>query len=125
VNVRTAEEQPLDRSANGEGHSSLSSTISGRLLELIRLGKDRVLLHCHKGLCGAWLHIGRDARILGIIDAKFRSVVPGHYSGRVVAKAEVSASHNSSTRPANRQALKGLLRIRDEFRRILSRGVVD
>jgi len=112
VNVRTAEEQPLDRSANGEGPFFLIEHDFGSTCSrLIRLGKDRVLLHCPQRPCAEReLRIGRDATILGVIDAEIRPVVPGHYSGRVVAKAEVSGKPQLEHPPGEQASLKGLLR---------------
>jgi hypothetical protein len=112
VNARTVEEQPLGHNSNGEGPFFLIEHDFGpSCSRLIRLGKDRVLLHCPQRPCAEReLHIGRDARILGMIDAEIRPVVPGHHSGRVVAKAEVSGNPQLEHPPGEQTSLKGLLR---------------
>ena len=112
VNVRTVEEHPLDRITNGEGPFFLIEHDFGSTCSrLIRLGKDRVLLHCPQRPCAEReLHIGRDARILGVIDAEIRSVVPDNYSRRVVAKPAALGKSQLEHPPGEQTSLKGLLR---------------
>jgi hypothetical protein len=112
VNLRTVEEQPLDRNTNGEGPFFLIEHNFGPTCSrLIRLGKDRVLLHCPQRPCAEReLHIGRDARILGVIDAEIRSVVPDNYSRRVVAKSAASGKPQLEHSPGEQTSLKSLLR---------------
>jgi hypothetical protein len=88
VNLRPMEEQPPGRSTNGEGPFFLIEHDFGSTCSrLVRLGMDRVLLHCPQRPCAdRELHIGRDARILGVIDAEIRSVAPENYTRRVMTK---------------------------------------
>jgi len=111
VNVRTVEEQPLGRSANGEGPFFLIEHNFGTTCSrLVLLGKDRVLLHCpHRPCADRELHIGRDARILGVIDAEIRSVAPDRYSRQVNAKWTLGKPRLEHP-PTEQTGLKGLLR---------------
>ncbi len=112
VNVRPLEEQPLGRSANGEGPFFLIEHDFGTTCSrLVRLGKDRVLLHCPQRPCAEReLHIGKDARILGVIDAEIRPVIPDNYSRRVVAKSAAFGKQQLKHPPGEQASLKSLLR---------------
>jgi len=112
VNVRAADEQPLDRNRNGQGPFFLVEHDFGSTCSrLIRLGKDRVLLHCPQRPCvERELHVGRDARILGVIDAEIRSVTRDHDSRRVVAKRAASGRPQLEHPPGEPASLKTLLR---------------
>ena len=111
VNVRPLEEQPLGRSANGEGPFFLIEHDFGTTCSrLVRLGKNRVLLHCPQRPCAdRELHIGRDGRILGVIDAEIRSVAPDRYSRQVNAKWTLGKPQLEHP-PTEQTGLKGLLR---------------
>jgi hypothetical protein len=111
VNVRPLEEQPLGRSANGEGPFFLVEHDFGTACSrLVRLGKDRVLLHCPQRPCAEReLHIGKDARILGVVDAEIRSVAPDRYPRQANAKWTLGKPRLERP-PTEQTGLKGLLR---------------
>lgn len=112
VNVRPVEEQLLSRNTNGEGPFFLIEHDFGSTCSrLIRLGKDHVLLHCPQRPCAdRELHIGRDARILGVIDAEIRPVAPDHYSRRVTAKSAALGKAQLEHPQGEQTSLEGLLR---------------
>jgi hypothetical protein len=112
ANVRPVEELLIGRNTNGEGPFYLMEHDFGSTCSrLIRLGKDRVLLHCPQRPCAEReLHIGKDARILGVIDAEIRSVAPDSHSRRVMAKSTVLGKPRLEHPPREQTSLKGLLR---------------
>lgn len=112
VNIRPMEEQAPGRSTNGEGPFFLIEHDFGSTCSrLVRLGMDRVLLHCPQRPCAdRELHIGRDARILGVIDAEIRSVAPENYSRQVMAKPPALGKPRHEHPPAEQTSFKGLLR---------------
>ena len=112
VDVRPVEEQQLSRNTNAEGRFFLVEHDFGSTCSrLIRLGKDRFLLHCPQRPCAEReLHIGRDARILGVIDAEIRPVTPGHYSRRAIVKSAPLGKPRFEHVPREQTSLKGLLR---------------
>jgi hypothetical protein len=112
VDTRHMEEQPLGRNTHGEGPFFFVEHEFGfTCSRLIRLGKDRILLHCPQRPCAdRELHIGRDGRILGVIDAEIRPVATHHYSTRVTAKSTASIKARLEPPLAKQTGLKGLLR---------------
>lgn len=112
VNVRTAEEPPAGDNTDGAGRFFLIEHDSGSTCSrLIRLGKERVLLHCPQRPCAEReLHLGRDARILGAIDAEIRLVVPDSSSRRVLAKSAALGKLQREQTASKPTSLKGLLR---------------
>ena len=75
---RRAEEPPLRHNTNKEGPFFLvEHTFGWTCSKVILLGKDRILLHCPQRPCvERELHIGREARILGAVDAEIRPATP-------------------------------------------------
>jgi len=78
---------------------------------LTRLGKDRVLLHCPQRPCAEReLVVGKDARILGVIDAEIRPVTPDIQSRRVQAKLATPGKPRLERLPVELTKLTDLLR---------------
>ena len=78
ADLRRAQELPFSHNTNQEGPFFLVEHNFGwTCSRVILLGKDRILLHCPQRPCTEReLRIGRDARILGAIDAEIRPVIP-------------------------------------------------
>jgi len=93
VDAQRVNEQPIRRYPNGESPFFLVQHDFGLVCtRLVRLGKDRVLLHCPQRPCAEReLHIGRDAKILGMIDSEIRRVIPSHDSGSAAATVKSAA----------------------------------
>ena len=110
VDTRRLEELPINRNANGEGPFFLvEHDFRWICSRLILLAKDRVLLHCPQRPCKEReLQIGRDARVIGIIDAEIRPVVV--HRSRLVTSKSAGLGKPRLDLPAERTSLKGLLR---------------
>lgn len=111
VNAQGREELPRVRNANSEGPFFLVEHEFGwTCSRLVQLGKDRLLLHCPQRPCAEReIFVGKDARILGVVDAEIRPVTPGNHSGRMVAKP-ATLGKPRLTRPMSAQtSLKDLL----------------
>ena len=105
VDTRRLEELPINRSTNAEGRFFLvEHDFRWTCSRLILLAKDRVLLHCPQRPCEEReLQIGRDARILGIIDAEIRPVV-AHRSRQVIVEIGGSPASRDSNHQTSAQA---------------------
>lgn len=78
--------------------------------QVIALEKDRVLLHCPQRPCmGREFRIGRDARILGIVDAEIRPMMP-RPAGFPESKPWSLLQMQQGTSLRDEQTLKDLLR---------------
>jgi len=110
VDTRRLGELPINRNTNGEGPFFLvEHDFRWICSRLILLAKDRVLLHCPQRPCKEReLQIGRDARVLGIIDAEIRPVV-AHRSRLVTSKSAAFRKPRLDP-PDEHTSLKGLLR---------------
>jgi len=110
VDTRRREELPINPSTNGEGPFFLVEQDSGWICSrLILLAKDRVLLRCPQRPCKEReLQIGRDARILGTIDAEIRPVTSRRLRH---ALSKSAAPHRPRLDPpGERPSLAGILR---------------
>lgn len=112
VDVRPLEEQPLSHSTNGDGRFFLVEHDFGSTCSrLLRVGKDRILLHCPQRPCAEReLHIGRDARIIGVIDAEIRPMAPDNYARRAMTESASLGNQRLERSPRELTSLKGLLR---------------
>lgn len=110
ADARCSEALPLGRNKNGEGPFFLVEHDFGwTCSRLIRLGKDRALLHCPQRPCAEReVYVGRDARILGVIDAEIRPMASDHYSRCVMAKSALLSKPRLEHPPGAN--LKSLLR---------------
>ena len=110
VDARCQEELPTNRSTNGQGPFFLVEHDLGWICSrLVLLARNRVLLHCPQRPCKEReLQIGRDARILGIIDAEIRPAT-SHRLRQVVSKSRVLRRPRLDP-PDERTSLAGLLR---------------
>jgi len=107
---RQREELPINPTRNGEGPFFLVEHDSGwTCSKLIPLAKDRVLLHCPQRPCKEReLRIGRDARILGTIDAEIRPVTSRRL--RHVLSKSAARRRPRLDPPDERTSLAGILR---------------
>ncbi|HEV2618132.1 MAG TPA: hypothetical protein VGU63_16155 [Candidatus Acidoferrales bacterium] len=107
---RRPEEWRVSRNTNSEGPFFLVEHDGGWICSrLIPLAKDRVLLHCPQRPCfERELHIGRGARVLGVIDAEIRPLIslrPGW-----AAPKSAAARNPRPGLPTEATSLKDLLR---------------
>lgn len=82
---------------------------------LIPLGKDRVLLHCPQRPCmERELHLRRNARILGVVDAEIRPVARHHAKreGAIPSHSRKLRLGRSTTGPTTLRTLLSRARIR-------------
>lgn len=110
VDTRRVEEL-LGRNANGEGPFFLVEHDFGcTCTRLIPLARDRVLMHCPQRPCAEReLRIGRDARILGVIDAEIRRLTL-HRPGPVMSRSAAVTKARLAYPSAEPSSLKDLLR---------------
>lgn len=103
------EEPPLGRTSGQGPFFFVEHDLGWTCSRLIRLTRDRVLLHCPQWPCAEReLHLGREARILGVIDAEIRRLTP-HRPRQVVSKSAAVGKPRLAY-PAEQTTLKGLLR---------------
>lgn len=112
ADARRVEELLLSRNPNGEGPFFLvEHDLGWTCSRLIRLGKHRGLLHCPQRPCAEReLLIGRDARILGVIDAEIRLLGRDRRSRGMMAKSAALGQPQFEHRPGEQTSLPDLLR---------------
>lgn len=78
---------------------------------LSRLGKDRVLLRCPQRPCAEReLRVGRNARILGVIDAEIRLLTPDNQAKGMQTKLATQSKPRIERLPSEQASLRSLLR---------------
>lgn len=104
-------EVQFGRSANGEGRFFLVEHEFGwTCSRLTLLTKERVLLHCQQRPGGEReLQIGKNARILGVIDAEIRPLARDRRPGDGMAQPGARRKSQCNT-PGEKSTLPGLLR---------------
>jgi hypothetical protein len=108
---RRAQELPFRHNANQEGPFFLVEHNFGwTCSRVILLGKDRILLHCPQRPCTEReLRIGRDARVLGAVDAEIRPVI-SHGPKHLMSAPWTSRKPRHDHRRGEQIGLKHLLR---------------
>jgi hypothetical protein len=112
VDVRPAAKESLAQDKSGDGPFFLVEHEFGSTCSrLVCLEKDRVLLHCPQRPCAEReVRIGRDARILGAIDAEIRPVAMSQYGRRAKAKPILSGKPQFKPPQGKQTGFQGLLR---------------
>lgn len=112
IDAQHSEAFLLGRAADGKGSFFLVEQDFGwTCSKLTRLEKDRVLLHCPQRPCAEReLRVGKNARILGMIDAELRPVIPDIPSRRVPANLASPGKPRLERLPDEQTKLPDLLR---------------
>jgi hypothetical protein len=110
ADARRAEEAILDRSQSREGFFLVEHRSGWTCSRIIFLGKDRILLHCPQRPCAEReLCIGKEARILGAVDAEIRPLV-SHGPDKTIPTLEVLRKPRRRYQPREQSGLRDLLR---------------
>jgi hypothetical protein len=112
ADAQRGEEVLLGNDKSGEGPFFLVEHDFGwTCSRLTRLGKDRILLHCPQRPCAEReLSTGRDARVLGVIDAEIRPLPPDNQSKRTQTKLVTSGKPRIERLLGKQASLTDLLR---------------
>ena len=116
---RRADQITVDRSTNEKSTFFLiEHRLGWTCSRVILLGKDRILLHCPQRPCAEReLIIGRDARVLGAIDAEIRPVI--RHGPEPLMTARPAVRRRPKHPPREQTGLQGLL-LRSRIRAGLS-----
>lgn len=114
VRVDTLQQEALSpgRSSNREKSFFFVEHGSGwTCSRLSRLGQDRILLRCPQWPCAEReLRTGKDARVLGVIDAEIRLLTPDHHAEGRQTKLVTSGKPRIERLPGEQAGLIDLLR---------------
>lgn len=112
VNRQRTEPPPVTQNTNRDGPFFLLEEDFGwTCSRLVQIGKDRVLLQCPQRPCAEReVHVGKDARILGVVDAEIRRLTSQPCVGSTTAKPASTAKLRYERTHDERPSLNELLR---------------